>query len=296
MPRAAASVTDPPPQATNTEPPIGTGGTLDDLLYELVRIAGTWSPAGRTSLAVITSGGDLHGVNQNRQHTSASAVKALWTAAAIQLAGIDAAAPLVRATLAHSDNHAAGQMIDLAGIDAVDEWTRDSAGLTSTRLACWSFGRRRIARSALDGGGCGNRTTAADMARFYARLHGDQLLDPERTATLIAWLRDTPRGSASAVGVGGALLARLPPAVAAEATHKAGWLPPGCCRNDHRLIIDAGGVPLPSGEWFAIAAVADRGRNYDHSVRWVGYAACRVYKYLAADRLHRCEIPGDPVS
>ena len=89
----------------------------------------------------------------------------------------------------------------------------------------------------------------------------------------------------------GALLADLPTEVAAAATHKAGWLPPGCCRNDHRLIIDAGAIPLPGGEWFAMAAVADRGRDYGASVRWVGYGACRVYKFMAGDRRHKCR-PG----
>jgi len=290
---ATASGT-PPPRGSGLGPPIGSGGTLGDLLFEIVRIAGAWNPQGRASIAVVTSDGGLHGVNEDRQHPPASAVKALWTAAALDLRTPDAVAHLAAATLERSDNYAAGEVIDLAGIDAVADWTRDAAGLADTRLACWNYGRMRLARSALEGGGCGNRTTAADLALLYARLHGNGLLDPERTATLIAWLQDSPRGSTSTVSVGGALLARLPPAAAAVATHKAGWLPPGCCSNDHRLIIDAGGVPLPSGDWFTIAAIADRGRNYDRSVRWVGYAACRVYRYLAADGAHPCAIPGDP--
>ena len=272
-----------PPQATGAVPPIGTGGTLGDLLYELVRIAGTWNPAGRASLAVVTSDGVLHGINEDRPHVSASSVKALWTAAAIDLAGVDAAAPHAHATLAASDNHAAGRMIDLVGIDAVNTWSRQHAGMPSTHTACWSFGSRRMAQSALAGGGCGNLTTAADLAAFHARLHGNKLLSPEGSAQLRVWLSETPRR-----GMAGALLAGLPTEVAAAATHKAGWLPPGCCRNDHRLIIDAGAIPLPGGEWFAVAAVADRGRDYGASVRWVGYAACRVYKFMAGDRRHKC--------
>ena len=73
------------------------------------------------------------------------------------------------------------------------------------------------------------------------------------------------------------------------ATHKAGWLPPNCCANDHRLIIDAGGIALPSGDWFGIAAVADGGQDYNLSVRWVAYAACRVYVMLARDDDHSCK-------
>ena len=285
---APRSIGSPTVTEHSTGPPIGTGGTLGDLLYELVRIFFTWNPAGRASLAVVTSGGDLRGINEDRPHVSASSVKALWTAAAIDLAGRDAAAPLAHATLAHSDNHAAGRMIDLAGIDAVNNWTRQQAGLASTHTACWNYGRRRLARSAAADGGCANLTTVEDLAVFHARLHRGELLSPEDSASLRAWLLETPRGA-----MAGALLASLPTETAAAATHKAGWLPPGCCRNDHRLIIDAGTIPLPRGEWFAMAAVADRGSDYAASVRWVTYAACRIYKFLAGDRHHNCR-PGRP--
>ena len=268
------------------------GGMLADLLREIVAVAETRNPGVRASIAVATPDGAVYGVNEARPHISASAVKALWTAAAIDGAGLDAVAPLARPTLALSDNHTAGQIIDLIGIDAVNTWTREVAGLTGTHLACWTFDRRRLSMSALEGGGCANLTTAADLAQFYAGLHGGELLDPEGAGVLAGWLRDTPRGSSPA-NVAGALLARLPPAVAAESTHKAGWLPPGCCRSDHRLIIDAGGIPLAGGGWFAIAAVADRGPDYDLSVRWVGYAACRVYALLAGDGSLRCDRDGD---
>ena len=284
---------DPTVTAAATGPPFGSGGTLADLLAELVRVATVWNPDGRASIAVVTPEGALHGVNENRPHLSASAVKPLWTAVAIVHAGSSAVAPFAQPTLAQSDNHAAGKVIDLIGIDTVNAWTRETAGLTGTHTACWNYGKARLSRSAIDGGGCANRTTAADLANFYARLGGNELLDPDDTAALEGWLRDTPRGSASSVTTAGALLARLPPAVAAAATHKAGWLPPNCCRNDHRLIVDAGSIPLPTGDSFSIAAVADSGRNYILSIHWVGYAACRVYKMLAGDNDHTCVRTGD---
>ena len=274
-------------------PTAGGAGSLADLLSELVRVAADWNPTGRASIAVVTPDGALHGVNENRPHVSASAVKALWTAAAIDQAGAGAVAPLAHATLALSDNHAAGSVIDLIGIDAVNTWTRNVAGLTGTQVASWPYGNRRVSQSAIDGAGYANQTTAADLARFYALLHGNELLSADGTAALVGWLRDTPRGSGSSATVAGALLSRLPPTVAAEATHKAGWLPPNCCRNDHRLIIDAGAIPLPGGDWFAIAAVADRGQDYNLSIRWVAYAACRVHKLLAADDSLSCDRAGD---
>ena len=273
-----------------THTPAGSSAeSLADLLDELVRVAADWNPTGRASIAVVTANGVLHGVNENRPHVSASAVKALWTAAAIDQAGTSAVAPLAHATLAQSDNYAAGSVIDLIGIDAVNTWTRDIAGLAGTQVASWPYGKRRISQSAIDGAGYANLTTAADLARFYALLHGNELLGPDGTVALLGWLRDTPRGSGSSVTVAGALLSRLPPTVAAGATHKAGWLPPNCCANDHRLIIDAGGIALPSGDWFGIAAVADGGQDYNLSVRWVAYAACRVYVMLARDDDHSCK-------
>ncbi len=282
----AATVDAPGPADSGAE-------SLADLLDELVRVAADWNPTGRASIAVVTADGVLHGVNENRPHVSASAVKALWTAAAIDQAGTSAVAPLAHATLAQSDNYAAGSVIDLIGIDAVNTWTRDIAGLAGTQVASWSYGKRRFSQSAIDGGGYANLTTAADLARFYALLHGNELLGADGTVALLGWLRDTPRGSGSSATIAGALLSRLLPTVAAEATHKAGWLPPNCCSNDHRLIIDAGGIALPSGDWFGIAAVADGGQDYNLSVRWVAYAACRVYVMLARDDDHSCKRAGD---
>jgi len=67
---------------------------------------------------VVTSDGGLHGVNEDRQHPSASAVKALWTAAALDLRTPDAVAHLAAATLERSDNYAAGEVID-SGISII---------------------------------------------------------------------------------------------------------------------------------------------------------------------------------
>lgn len=268
---------------------------LRSLLDELGAIAGAWNPAGRASVAVVTADGSLYGLNEHRQHPSASAAKAVWAAAAIDLAGIDAVDPLQEAALGQSDNFAAGSIIDLVGIDSVNEWGRDVASMTGTHLAVWNFGGRRVAQSVIDGGTNANLTTMADLALFYARLRQGVLLEREEADALEGWLRATPRGDEPFGSVSGVLLARLPTDVAAEASHKAGWLPPYCCRAEVRLVIDAGVIPLPDGSWFAIAAVSDRGDYYNLSVRWVSLAACRVYALLAGDATHDCDRPGDGV-
>ena len=265
------------------------------LLDELARLGGEWDPAARASLAVVTPDGTLYGFNENRQHISASAVKPIWTAAAIDLAGLAAVAPLGAAALVQSDNFAAGEIIDLIGIDTVNDWSAEAAGTTGTHLAAWYFGTDRVAQSVIDGGSRANLTTVGDLALFYAGLRRGDLLDPDGFASLEEWLRATDRGSTPAGTVRGALLARLPGEAASAAIHKAGWLPPYCCRAEVRLMLDAGVIPLPGGSWFAIAAVSDRGDFYNLSVRWVSLASCRVYALLAEDAAHDCDRTGDGV-
>lgn len=92
------------------------------LLEELAGLAAEWDPTGRASLAIVSADGTLYGFNERRQHISASAVKPLWTAAAIDLASLAAVEPLAPAALVHSDNFAAGGIIDLIGIDTVNTW------------------------------------------------------------------------------------------------------------------------------------------------------------------------------
>lgn len=268
---------------------------LAALLDELAGLAEEWDPTGRASLAIVSADGTLHGFNERRRHISASAVKPLWTAAAIDLAGLAAVAPLAPAALVQSDNFAAGGIIDLIGIDTVNTWTADVAGTTGTHLAAWYFGTDRVAQSVIDGGTRANLTTVGDLALFYARLQRGELLDAEGFAALEEWLRATDRGALASGAVTGAILARLPEEVAGAAIHKAGWLPPYCCRAEVRLVIDAGVIPLPDGSWFAIAAVSDRGEFYNLSVRWVSLAACRAYALLADDPDHDCDRSGDGV-
>ncbi len=283
-----------------TEPPAGLSADLEDRLHalvdELAEIAGRWSPTGRAAVAVATADGNLYGLNEHRQHISASAVKPIWAAAAIDLAGLDAVMPLAEEALVRSNNFAAGEIIDLVGIDTVNDWSTDIAGSTGTHLAAWHFGADRVAESVIASGTRANFTTVADLALFYARLRRGELLDPDGVAALEGWLRATARGSTAPGAVNGSLLARLPEEVAAAAVHKTGWLPPYCCRGDVRLVIDAGTVPLPDGGWFAIAAVSDRGAAYNLSVDWVELAACRVYVLLAGDTSHACDLPGDGTS
>ncbi len=296
---AETDVPENPPATANPEDPPGlpadTEGLLVELLHQLATLAAEWNPSGRASVAVVTADGTPYGVNGDRPHISASAVKPMWAAAAIDLAGLDAVVPLAHDALVQSDNFAAGEIIDLIGIDSLNTWSTDIAGLTGTHLAAWYFGTDRVSQSVIDSGSRANFATAADLALFYARLRRGELIDPDGVAALEAWLRDTPRGSTSPYAVDGALLARLPTEVATEAVHKTGWLPPYCCVAEVRLVIDAGIIPLPDDGWFAVAAVSDRGEAYNLSVQWIALTACRVFVLLANDGAHNCERSGDGV-
>ena len=275
---------------------VGNGASADpshcDLATELSRLEQTardWDSSAQVRIAVILSDGSAHGVGADERMSSASSVKPLWTAAAIDAAGLEAVVPLSHRTIALSNNYTAGEVIDLAGgIDEVNRWVRDVAGLPDTDLAVWSFGRKRVSNLVL-----GNRTTMSDLALFYARLHRYRLLDKAETDRLTGWLRQTPRRLSYADG---ALVDRLPSAVSESVAHKTGWLPPGWPANNSPLVIDGGLVHLPNGEWFALALSNSDARHFDRSIRWLGFAACRIYVVVSNDLEHDCEREGDPAS
>ena len=252
----------------------------------LTELAQQWDGSARVVLAVVLPDGSTHGVNARQAVRSASGVKPIWAAAAVSARGIDAVEPYAHRALALSDNNAADRLVDLAGgIDAVNSWAAGTAKLEGTRLSHWGG---RLASTGLRP----NLTTAHDLALFYARLHRGELLGPEETAVLRAWLLETPRRLS---GADGALTDRLPQPVANGVIHKTGWLPPGCCSIDESVLIDAGLVTLPGGGWFAIAlAFSSTTGDYSKSVKWVGLAACRIYAVIGNDPDHNCNRPQDP--
>ncbi len=293
----SAATPDPGVEAFLTSLPRDLDSILAREFENLAKLSARWNPNGQISLAVVLPDESLHGINHDVPRISASAVKPLWTAAALHGAGVQAVRPLAFDVLIMSDNSAGGRMIDLAGgVDAVNAWTWDAAELAHTRLEAWRFDDLdRVAEDFRPEAPLGNRTTVADLARFYALLHQGRLLDPDESSVLSEWLRDTSHDLTSPRDLDGVLLDRLPPEVAASALHKAGWLKPGCCRADYRQMIDAGLVVLPGGGWFALAVVAARGEYYDLSNQWVSLAACRIYAVLAGDDELVCERDEDGV-
>ncbi|WP_419851499.1 serine hydrolase [Candidatus Poriferisocius sp.] len=263
----------------------------------LAEISAEWNPDSRISMAVVLPDETLHGYQATESRISASAVKPLWAAAALDAAGVEAARPIAYSALILSDNLAGGRLIDLAGgVDAVNAWTWNVAGLDDTRLEAWRFqDPNRVASNFQPENPLGNRTTMADMALFFARLYKGELLDPDENAALQQWLLDTSHSLTSPRDLDGVLLDRLPSQVAESSLHKAGWLRPNCCPAEYRQMIDAGIIVLPDGSWFAMAIMSARGEFFDLTNQWVSLAACRIYAFVAEDREHFCGREGDGV-
>ena len=263
----------------------------------LAEISTEWNPDAQISIAVVLPDETVHGYEDLESRISASAVKPLWAAAALDAAGVEAVRPFAYSALILSDNLAGGRLIDLAGgVDAVNAWTWNVARLDDTRLEAWRFqDPDRVASNFRPENPLGNRTTMADMALFFARLYKGELLGPDENAALQQWLLDTSHSLTSPRDLDGVLLDRLPPEVAEASLHKAGWLRPNCCPAEYRQMIDAGIIVLPDGSWFAMAIMSSRGEFFDLTNQWVSLAACRIYAYVADDREHFCGREGDGV-
>lgn len=270
---------------------------LAEELEYLAEISEEWNPDGQISIAVVLPDETLHGYRATESRISASAVKPMWAAAALEAAGLEAVRSQAYAALILSDNLAGGRLIDLAGgVDAVNAWTRNVARLPDTRLEAWRFqDPNRVASSFNPENPLGNRTTMADLAIFFARLYKGELLDPDESAALQQWLLDTSHTLNSPRDLDGVLLDRLPSQVAESSLHKAGWLRPNCCPAEYRQMIDAGIIVLPDDSWYALAILGSRGEFYDLTNQWVSLASCRIYAFVAEDSELECVREDDGV-
>lgn len=283
--------------ASPTGPELDTakaeGNALALSLDEIAAAAGGFSPGTELGLAVwnldtgefATAGGDV-------PHVSASAVKAVWVAAALDGVGIDPVSRHAGPIFTSSDNNASGAVIDLIGPDAVNLFYWDRAGMTSSALTQWSYGKTRVASNSPRAMGWDNYVTAADAVTFLGRLWHGELWADERTGALLEWMTWSPRA-----GYGGWLGSRLPEAARASMRHKAGWLPPGCCSDDaaYNTLNEIGIVTVPDGATYAVAILARRGHDYwGRQVRLVERASCDIYRAVAGDQALDCARAGDP--
>ena len=163
----------PPSPATPT--PTAAAGSLASRVLAAARAVA--SPAGRLGVAgADLVGGQRLAIAADEAFPAASVAKLpiLVEAYRQHVAGrrplTDAARADLRRMIAVSDNDAANRLIDLLGLQAVNQGAAQ-LGLTGTRLAN-HFGALRPS-----GGGM-NRTTPADIARLLELLAADRLVSP----------------------------------------------------------------------------------------------------------------------
>ena len=210
--------------------------------------------------------------------TGASEAKIFWVLAAVDAVGLEPVAPWADQIFGDSDNHAAGRVIDLIGIDAVNEWTRAN-GMDNTYLESWNWGRDRRASDRFTVGHT-NRTSSDDAARILSALANGELFDEPTTSTILDWMKMGPDTKRHGEDWGATFANGLPAEVAVNASHKAGWLPPNCCAVPTNHIRVAGVIPLPDGTPVVIAISAQGGSPYKSQADWVSAVVADVYAHL----------------
>lgn len=294
----------PPPTPTATagldDPPAPTIGAAERLAADprlvarLHAAATAWSPDVEVTLAVAARDGETFAVDGDRIVGSASAAKAYWAAAALAVAGVEAVEPYAYDTFRWSDNDAAGRIIDLVGVDELNQWLA-AVGMEGTNLISWSYGASRIWSGAPGRFGGWNHTTAIDAVTFLSALASGALLGPAETEALLGWMRTTPRSRTDESPYGGVLPDRLPRPARDATAHKGGWLPPPCCGEDREILIDIGVIPVGDDDWVAVSFTTSGGDDYDGGAEWMAWAACEVHRVASGgDDPADCGRLGDP--
>ena len=290
-------------------------------LAALERRAAEWLPHATFGIAVqpLEPAGNLLGVNENEGFVSASAAKPFWMVSTIAAEGIAAAEPYASAILCLSDNAATAAVIDATGIDPVNEFLHNTAGMSNTFLLSWSFGSSppaseqwmRLGRRAF------NTTTARDGAAFYKGLYSGELLDAEDTEAMLGWMAES---SDCGQEFTKPLASRLPDDT--RIWHKSGWLPPSCCSVETATLNDFGivraaaaGSAAQSGIaadaaadamdtttdtvpdiTYAIAIATSGGAvsytSYLQQSNFMAYASCRIYAAIVPEP-SECDRPQD---
>ncbi len=257
---------------------------LADAVAFLGREVALRSPGTALSISVHVLGSDERAeLASSTPRPSASSAKAVWAAAALArhaASEIDQdALPVFR----RSDNDAAGRLIDFAGgAGAINDFY-DRAGMGKSGLLHWNTeGHVRVDPDEPRLLGDDNYFTARDATTFLEMLAADELLPPDKTATLLSWMTESPNS-----GTGGWLPARLPEPAKSRAAHKAGWLPPECCES---RALNEIGIVEARAKRYAIAILASKGQDWaGKQAPFVEYASCVIYRAIDGAESLDCE-------
>jgi beta-lactamase class A len=239
---------------------------------------GAFSPGTSCSLSVRdVDTGEVASYRGGQAYISASAVKAVWVAAALQETSVDTVAPLVEPVFARSDNYVSGRVIDLlSSPDRINAFMWNDVGMRGSSYCQWGFGGvPRVASNCNYMLGGDNFFTSDDGALFMEGIAKGTVLGAEKSAALLEWMKLSPRA-----GYGGWMGSRLPDEARASMAHKAGWLPP----PGSRITNEIGLVTVPGGHRYAVGMAMEGGYDYDgQQLPMMEYASCVIYHAVAKD-------------
>ncbi len=291
LPNPSSSTTLPPDQLrlASIEARVSTE------LAVLERRTAEWLPHVTFGIAVqlLEPGGNLLGIDENESFVSASAAKPYWMTSAIAAVGLEAVEPHASAILCLSNNAAAGSVIDTTGIDAINEFLHNTAGMNNTFLLNWSFSSSPPASEQwMSLGRRGfNTTTTRDAATFYRGLYSGDLLEAEDADAMLAWMAESADCGPQFTKP---LASRLPEGT--QIWHKSGWLPPGCCTVETATLNDFGIVEALDATTYSIALATSGGAvsytSYIQQSNFMAYASCRIYTAITSEQLN-CDRPDD---
>lgn len=238
-----------------------------------VAIAVEWLPTG-----------DRWAFNGDQRHVSASSMKFVWAMAALSKNDIPTVTTPALPTFEKSDNSAAGQLIDLAGgPNAVNDFTSKMLKIPVDQLSLchWSVDKTRdgTATCSLAMGG-DNFFTPSSVLDFLRHAWKRDVVAGDKGDTLLHWATLSPRS-----GSGGWMGTQLPADPQSTMHHKAGWLPPGCCRSDssYNNMNEIAIVHTPRGP-YSVALLFAHATDYwgaqEHALEW---ASCVVYHAMSKD-------------
>jgi Beta-lactamase enzyme family len=230
-----------------------------------------------TSMAVSARWqGQQTSVRGTEPRSSLSSAKLWWTAAALTRHSADDLWPIAEQIFTISDDCAGGQMLtEAGGADALNAQLRAWGIPSRTHLSRW-FNCGPHVSSEFSGN---NVFSTDDAISFLVKLRNGELLPPEKTATLLSWLRIPSDRLGGECELCGMLTNLLPDPVATAAMHKTGWTDEG---DKHTHI---GIIPYTNGD--LTVAVATTGSVAGDS--WaIGQLGCRLHR-LVADPTYRCE-------
>ncbi len=283
-----SQILDPP--SANQSQPLETHLSFEFL--SLDDIASIWLPHMHWAVSIQlldqTTNAELAApisLNQDSTFISASAAKTFWITAVAAELGTESVEHLVFDVLCLSDNVQTAELIKLIGIDSINEFLHNQAGMTNTFLLRWTFGEEPPDPASQEWASktryTSNRTTVLDSARFYSQLYLGELLPQPETEVVLGWLEDFARCRGP---LAYPLALRLP--TETQVLHKAGWLPPMCCQAETATLNDFGIVLTPEAT-YSIAIATQGGEVSDETFaqqqNFISYASCRILAVVTAE-------------